>query len=107
MDKGHGLEEKAKGKGSVAKEEAADRSTDLSGITSCHELLKSMPLGFKKEAANNLKAVYQFEISGAEAFTGHLNISDGSCTYVEGPHVKPDVIIKSPADVWLAVSKGS
>ncbi len=98
--------EKARAKGSVAKEEATGHPADLSAITSCRELIKTMPLGFKKEAADNLKAVYQFEISGAETFTAHLNISDGSCTYVEGPHVKPDVIVKSPADVWLAVSKG-
>ncbi len=98
--------EKARTKGNVAKEEATNRSTDLRSITSCRELLEAMPRGFKKEAANALKAVYQFEISGAKAFTAHLDISDGRCTYVEGSHVKPDVIIKSPAEVWLAISKG-
>jgi len=65
-----------------------------------------MPLGFKKEAAGALNAVYQFEIGGPENFTAHLSIADGRCTYVDGPHEKPDVTIKSPADVWLAISRG-
>ncbi len=75
-------------------------------VRTCQELLKMMPLGFKKEAAGDLKAVYQFEIGGTENFTAHLNISNGSCTYEDGPHEKPDVIIKSPADVWLGISRG-
>ncbi len=65
-----------------------------------------MPLGFKKETAGNLKAVFQFEISGEENFTAHLLISEGRCTYAEGAYDRPDVTIKSPAAVWLAVSKG-
>jgi multimeric flavodoxin WrbA/putative sterol carrier protein len=75
-------------------------------VTSCQELLKRMPLGFNKQAAGNLNAVYQFEISGSENFTAHLNVSGGRCIYAEGPHEEPDVTIKSPADVWLAISKG-
>ena len=78
----------------------------MQSVSSCGELLRMMPRGFKKEAAGALRAVYQFEISGAETFTGHLDIADGQCVYVDGPHHKPDVIVKSPADVWLAVSKG-
>jgi multimeric flavodoxin WrbA/putative sterol carrier protein len=87
-------------------EETTHESSSVRSITSCRELLKMMPLGFKKEVAGSLRAVYQFEISGAENFTSHLDISDGRCIYVEGPHSKPDVIIKSPAEVWLAISKG-
>jgi putative sterol carrier protein len=35
-----------------------------------------------------------------------LQIAGGICTYHPGPAAKPDVIVKTPADVWLAVSKG-
>ena len=73
----------------------------------CAELLQMMPLGFKAPEADGLEAIYQFEISGAEDFTAHLNISAGKCSYHDGPAEKPGVIIKSPSDVWLAVSKGS
>jgi multimeric flavodoxin WrbA/putative sterol carrier protein len=72
----------------------------------CHELLKMMPLGFNKEAAGDLTAVYQFEITGSEEFIAHLKIGGGQCVFIDGPHGKPDVIVKSPADVWLAVSRG-
>jgi multimeric flavodoxin WrbA/putative sterol carrier protein len=89
----------------VAKEDVQASST-VQSVSSCEELLRMMPRGFNKEAAGALHAVYQFEISGAETLTGHLNIADGHCVFVEGSHPKPDVIIKSPADVWLAISKG-
>jgi multimeric flavodoxin WrbA/putative sterol carrier protein len=76
------------------------------GATSCHDLLAMMPQGFNKEAAGDLDAVYQFEIAGSEAFSAYLVISKGSCAFVEGRHDRPSVTIVSPAEVWLAVSKG-
>jgi multimeric flavodoxin WrbA/putative sterol carrier protein len=72
----------------------------------CAELLEMMPLGFNSAEGENLEAVYQFEISGRENFTGHLKISGGRCSYHDGPADTPGVIIKSPADVWLAIAKG-
>lgn len=65
-----------------------------------------MPLGFNQTESNGLEAIYQFEISGEENFTAHLKISKGNCTYHEGPADHPNVIVKTPADVWLAISKG-
>ena len=97
-------EEVAKAKGKAS--QAVEKSSTRQSAQTCRELLRMMPLGFKKEAAGALNAVYQFEISGSENFTAHLSIADGRCTYVDGPHEKPDVTIKSPADIWLAVSKG-
>jgi len=73
---------------------------------SCRELLQIMPLGFKPEPAGDLKAVYQFEVSGDENFVAHLQIEDGSCSYHDGPSDDPGVVIKTPADVWLDISKG-
>jgi multimeric flavodoxin WrbA/putative sterol carrier protein len=90
------------GNGRKAKETPVGRPV----FKSCRELLRAMPMGFRKEAAEGLEAVYQFEISGAEDFTAHLDISNGNCTYADGPCEKPDVIVKSPADVWLSVSRG-
>jgi multimeric flavodoxin WrbA/putative sterol carrier protein len=74
---------------------------------SCHELLKMMPLGFRSEADPGLNAVYQFEISGSETFGAYLRIADDRCTFHEGVHEKPDVLIKAPAEVWLAISQGA
>ena len=73
---------------------------------SCYELLKMMPLGFRSEAAPGFNAVYQFEISGSETFSAYVRIADNRCTFHEGSHEKPEVLIKAPAEVWLAVSQG-
>ncbi len=73
---------------------------------SCVELLQMMPLAFKASEADGLEAIYQFEISGEENFTAHLKISGGKCSYHDGPADSPGVIIKTPADVWLRISKG-
>ena len=72
----------------------------------CRELLEWMPLAFNPAAAEGLKAVYQFEVDGAENFVVHLIIADQQCTLHEGPASKPDVIIKTPAEVWLRISRG-
>ena len=72
----------------------------------CRELLRAMPLGFNPDAAAGMTAVAQFEISGNEQFTSHLKIADGACTYHEGPADKPSLVIKSPAHVWLKISRG-
>jgi multimeric flavodoxin WrbA/putative sterol carrier protein len=73
---------------------------------SCGELLQVMPQGFNKDESKSLEAIYQFEINGDENFTAHLNISRGNCSYHDGPADDPGVIIKTPADVWLAISRG-
>ncbi|MBI4799269.1 MAG: NAD(P)H-dependent oxidoreductase [Desulfarculus sp.] len=72
----------------------------------CRELLRMMPLGFNPQAAQGLSAIYQLEVREGEEFTAHLAISDGACQYVEGPAPQPDVIIKTPAHVWLAIAQG-
>lgn len=72
----------------------------------CEELLRMMPLGFNKGAANGLTAIYQFEVSGDESFTAHLKIEDCTCTYHAGPADSPNIVIRTPADVWLAIFRG-
>jgi putative sterol carrier protein len=65
-----------------------------------------MPLAFKAEAAGDLKAVIEFEITGEENFLSHLRIADGRCTHHEGPAEKPDLVIKAPAEIWVKISSG-
>ncbi len=73
---------------------------------SCRELIQTMPLGFQPEAAGDLTADLQFEVHGEENFIAHLKIAKGSCTYQDGPADKPNLIIKTPADVWLKIFRG-
>ncbi|MFH1060070.1 MAG: SCP2 sterol-binding domain-containing protein, partial [Pseudomonadota bacterium] len=72
----------------------------------CRELLQMMPLGFKPAAAEGLKAIYQFEVSGDEEFTAHLSIAEGKCAYHDGPAEKASVVVKTPASVWLDIAQG-
>jgi len=95
---------KRAGKKSVILESLSKSAAPLS--TTCREMLQSMPLGFNPSAAQGLEAVYQFEISGDESFTAHLKIGEGACSYHDGPAPQPGVVIKTPADVWLAISRG-
>jgi len=88
---------------------SAEKASSTSGpreAKTCKELLQMMPHGFNPDAAEGLDTVYQFEISGDEAFVAHLRIVDNTCTYADGPADHPGVVVKSPSDVWLAISKG-
>ena len=78
----------------------------VQGAQNCRELLQTMPLGFNPEAAGDLTAVYQFEVSGEENFVSYLKIANGRCTCHDGPADNPNLIIKTPADVWLKISRG-
>jgi multimeric flavodoxin WrbA/putative sterol carrier protein len=71
----------------------------------CRALLQAMPRAFDAAAAKDLAAVYQFEIRGHEEFTAHLRIEEGKCTYHDGRADRPDVIVRSPSDVWLAIAR--
>jgi multimeric flavodoxin WrbA/putative sterol carrier protein len=86
--------------------DAGAHSTGKASAKTCLDLIKMMPRGFKKAAADGLAAVYQFEITGKEEFTAYVKIEGDECTFHEGSYGKPDVIIRSPADVWLAISRG-
>ncbi len=74
--------------------------------STCRELLETMPLAFDRSAAGSLDAVYQFDVSGAEKFQAHLEISGGTCRYHEGPAVAPGVVIHTPGEVWMAIARG-
>jgi len=74
--------------------------------TSAHESIFKMPLVFRKEAAGDLSAVIGFDVSGSETFSGYVRIEKGACTVQENPPRDPDLVIETPAEVWLAISRG-
>lgn len=98
--------EKQKRQEPAEKESPPSSASGPHAAKSCRELLQMMPLGFKPEAAGDVNAIYQFEVSDTENFTARLQIADGKCTFHDGPAEKPDVTIKTPANVWLAIAKG-
>jgi multimeric flavodoxin WrbA/putative sterol carrier protein len=69
------------------------------------ELLQMMPGALNPAAAAGFSAIYQFEVSGGEEFTAHLVIAEGQASFHEGPADHPDIIIRTPSDVWLAIAR--
>lgn len=73
--------------------------------TTARELLEMMPGALNPAAAEGLTATYQFDVSGSETFTAHLVVTDGQATFHEGAADHPNIIIKTPAEVWLAIAR--
>ena len=99
-------EQKARKKGQALEAKKQTAGAGPQQANSCKELLRMMPLGFNPAAAGNLQAIYQFEVTGDENFTAHLTIADSKCFYHDGPAEKPHLVIKTPAEIWLKISRG-
>ena len=69
------------------------------------ELILRMPMGFHAEAAGDLKAEIQFDLSGEGGVKGVLSVSEGKCSFREGDSSSPTLTIHSPADVWLKIAR--
>ncbi len=99
-------ERKSRKQAGQGKEKKKSAAPNASTAGNCRELISRMPLAFNPAAADGLDAVYQFDVYGDEEFTAHLRIAGGACTYAEGPADRPNLILKTPADVWLKISRG-
>jgi len=75
-------------------------------INTAWEAVTSMTKGFDAEAAGNMDAVIQFMVTGNETFETYLEIQNGECRLTEQPSRNPDLIIRTPSDVWLAIARG-
>ncbi|MEW5722798.1 MAG: SCP2 sterol-binding domain-containing protein [Thermodesulfobacteriota bacterium] len=70
------------------------------------QMLEGMTLGFNAEAAGDLEAVIQFQVTGPEIGSYYLHIRAGDCTFHRGEHRAPNLTIETPSDVWLKISRG-
>jgi putative sterol carrier protein len=70
------------------------------------EAVSGMPGVFNPDAAADLSAIIGFDVSGSEAFEAYLQIENGSCALHDTSPREPDLLIRTPADVWLAISRG-
>jgi hypothetical protein len=69
------------------------------------ELIFRMPMGFRPEAAGNLKVEIQFDLSGEGGVKGVLSISEGKCSFREADSSSPTLTIRSPAEAWLKIAR--
>jgi putative sterol carrier protein len=70
------------------------------------EIFAGMPGAFRPEVARDLKATFQFELTGEEGGTWSLSMADGQCTMKEGVSDTPDVTLVMDASDYVAMIKG-
>jgi len=73
---------------------------------SVDKLIEGMPGAFDPQAAGDLKADIQFDISGEKGGKWILSIAGGRCEVRRGEVLSPTVTIESPGDVWVKISRG-
>ncbi len=91
-------------KGAVEPGQPLQPPTALS--TTLRGAISGMPLVFDIQAAGNLQAVIQFDVSGEEPGQYYLRINEGKCSAFEGKHPGPTLTIHTPSEVWMAISRG-
>lgn len=73
---------------------------------SLEDLMLLMPAGFNGEAAGDLKAVIQYDFSGAVEGACHFNIAGGQMTGSVGPATDPALTIAVDFNLWLDIMSG-
>lgn len=73
---------------------------------SLEDFMLLMRMGFDPDAADNLKAIVQFEFTGAIEGACHLIIREGAIVALSEAADHPDLIVRSPFDTWVAIQSG-
>jgi len=79
---------------------------EIMGISqlNCHDTIAGMPTVFNPDVAGDLCADIQFVVSGEEPGAYYLHIEVGACTFHEGESASPSLTIRTPSEIWLAIS---
>lgn len=70
------------------------------------KLIEGMPNAFDPNAAGDLRAEIQFNISGEGGGKWVVSIAGGRCEVRKGEAFSPAVTIESPGEVWVKIAKG-
>ena len=84
-------------------------NTDKSSLPrnpTLRQTIEGMPLAFNREAATDLKAVIQYNVSGREPGIYHLIIDSGNCTFHSGKALNPTLCINTPSELWMQIVTG-
>ena len=74
--------------------------------TTVKEFFQLLPGRLDSDAAEDLDAVYQFDLSGAQGGQYILTIREGSCRITEGMHADPHVVLSMAGEDCLKVLTG-
>ena len=69
-------------------------------MTSPADTLAEFTKRFRPEAAQDLAAVYQLQLTGEDGGIWHLTVADQKCTLTEGPAPHRDIAITMATDDW-------
>ena len=75
-------------------------------VTTIQDVLCSLPAKFDKEAAENLDAVYQFDLQGDQGGQYHLVVQNGTCLMKDGAHADPHVTLSMTGEDCIKVLNG-
>jgi putative sterol carrier protein len=70
------------------------------------EFFQSLPAKLDKDAAEDLDAVYQFDLSGPQGGQYLLRILNGTCVVEEGTHADPHVTLSMADEDCIKVLNG-
>lgn len=70
------------------------------------DYVKAVPNGFRADRAGGLKAIYQFELSGAEGGAWAVTVTNGLCTVSQGHSPAPNVVIRMSDAHFIELAKG-
>ena len=74
--------------------------------TTVKEFFQLLPGQLNADAAEDLDAVYQFDLSGAQGGQYILTIREGACQIAEGMHPDPHVVLSMAGNDCIKVLNG-
>ena len=74
--------------------------------TTVKEFFQLLPDQLDSDAAEDLDAVYQFDLSGAQGGQYILTIREGVCQIAEGLHADPHVVLSMAGEDCIKILKG-
>jgi hypothetical protein len=71
-------------------------------------LFQAMPLSFRRDRADGERSLYRIDLTGEGGGSWWVRIADGECEVLrEGPPESPDVHIRSDAQTWVGLARGT
>ncbi|MBI2466577.1 MAG: SCP2 sterol-binding domain-containing protein [Candidatus Rokubacteria bacterium] len=70
------------------------------------EMFDAMPSRLKPDRAQGVKAVVQYDITGEDGGTYHVEIADGKCAVAAGAASSPNLTLTMSAPDWLDMVAG-
>ncbi|TKS59268.1 MAG: hypothetical protein EWM72_02280 [Nitrospira sp.] len=74
--------------------------------TTVKELFQSLTLKLDEDAAEDLDAVYQFDLRGAQGGQYQLLVQNGTCVVEEGTHADPHVTLSMDGEDCIKLLNG-